>query len=130
MRWSLYNAAYLRRIGPVRIGSSGRLIRKYVPLNTTDFQTEDHYYDGVRRIQTIGYRFEDPNGPGFGTGGGTFGEGEGGLQAIELEPIPLPPVETAWTQRQYVYGPGYVDEFVAEVMRRPGGAGYGTVRES
>ena len=42
------------------------------------------------------------------------GKGEGNLLGFLLDPIPLPPVETFWTERQYVYGPGYVDEFVRE----------------
>ena len=84
----------------------GRLIQKHLPLSDTDYQSEDHYYDDVRRIQTIGYRYEDPNGPSIGTGGVAFGEDEGNLLGFLLDPILLPPVETFWTEREYVYGTG------------------------
>jgi len=46
--------------------------------------------------------------------GGNFGEGEDNLLSFLLDPIPLPPIETFWTEREYVYGTGYVDEFVCE----------------
>ena len=58
----------------------GRLIRTVRPQSGADDRIEDHYYDGVRRIQTDV----------------TVGE-------------------TTDTDRQYVYSPDYVDEFVAQI---------------
>jgi RHS repeat-associated protein len=75
----------------------GRLMRKRVPHpgNASKTVTENYFYDGVRRIQTS---ITWPAQSGWSAG-------------------------TAW--QEYVYGPDYVDEFVAFVDD-PLGSGVGT----
>jgi len=89
----------------------GRLIRKSTPIKPgfddyDDLQHKDYYYDGVRRIQEVITR-------------------PGDQPAIYLndelpdtvDPSPLAGYTTVWTDREYVWGPGYVDELVCQVDR-------------
>lgn len=105
----------------------GRLLCKSTPVNegVTGMQSKSMYYDGVRRIAEVISR---P--PPIQQGGGLI---QGGAQNNENplaldgedpppqqiiqpppDPIPVPGVDF-WTDRQYVYGPEYVDEFLWQV---------------
>ncbi|MFQ5807773.1 MAG: hypothetical protein ACE5I3_15105, partial [Phycisphaerae bacterium] len=88
----------------------GRLIHKQGTLDSGQLLKEDYYYDGVRRIQAA-------------------------IQRPPAAPPPPPPPESmfemmgffggVWgrTEREYVYGPEYVDEF-AFVLDEAGDAFY------
>ncbi len=121
----------------------GRLIRKETPLTsgTTSLQIKDLYYDGVRRIQEVIFRpdvrdvavseeFVTEQGDGseyVETEAGTNdeaprttdengGEPDAGEQDVNRIGLGQPTGQT-WTDREYVYGPGYVDEFVCQIDR-------------
>ncbi|MHC4445532.1 MAG: RHS repeat-associated core domain-containing protein [Planctomycetota bacterium] len=67
----------------------GRLIYRQAPLEPGPnpiLQTEHYYYDGVRRIQEVTDR-----------------------PAVGQNPA------ATWTEREYVYGPDYVDEYILQV---------------
>jgi len=118
----------------------GRLMWKRTPTNEglTALQRKDYYYDGVRRIQENITRPTLLMPDGGGGGGGPPQELElpsgpgndelpvqtpgGGGQQIILGPPhllcdepPLPVGTLYWTDREYVYGPGYVDEFILQI---------------
>jgi len=64
-------------------------MRKLMPGSTPSvplYKTEDYYYDGVRR-----------------------------LQEVLNEQTVQNPAGSPWTEREYLYGPDYVDEFIAQV---------------
>ncbi|MCC6360094.1 MAG: Hint domain-containing protein, partial [Phycisphaerales bacterium] len=114
----------------------GRLARKETPIaiGSTEARREDYRYDGVRRIQEAVTRWSgavvipggEDEGGNFagGTNPGEPGEGDpgaitlGGLEepveATELEPFGegtlLLALPEEWDQREYVWGPDYVDE--------------------
>ncbi|MBU0639363.1 MAG: hypothetical protein KKB50_10910 [Planctomycetes bacterium] len=68
------------------------------------WRTDDHYYDGVRRIQQQTY--EPPEIIGGG-GLDSFLDGGGFLDGRSAE----------YFEREYIYGPDYVDEFVLQTDR-------------
>ena len=89
----------------------GRLARKSTPVKAgyddeDDLQRKDYYYDGVRRIQEVITR-------------------PGDQPAIYLndelpdtvDPNPPASYTTTWTDREYVWGPDYVDELVCQIDR-------------
>ncbi len=121
----------------------GRLIRKETPLTsgTTSLQIKDLYYDGVRRIQEVIFRpdvrdvgvseeFTVEQGDGSEyveiesgvndeaarTTSEDGGEPEIGEQDVNRIGLGQSTAQT-WTDREYVYGPGYVDEFVCQIDR-------------
>jgi RHS repeat-associated protein len=109
----------------------GRLMWKKTPINVglTQLQRKDYYYDGVRRIQEVITRprqiFEEmpEEGLELGTGEGNdeapvqMRGGSPPPQEIDPEPVPPPTVNEQWTDREYIYGPGYVDEFILQIDR-------------
>ncbi len=109
----------------------GRLMWKQTPINVglTQLQRKDYYYDGVRRIQEVISRprqiiEEIPEEAlDLGTGEGNdespvqMRGGSPPPQEIDPEPVPTPTVNEQWTDREYVYGPGYVDEFILQIDR-------------
>jgi RHS repeat-associated protein len=109
----------------------GRLMWKQTPINVglTQLQRKDYYYDGVRRIQEVITRprqiIEElpEEALDLGTGEGNdespvqMRGGSPPPQEIDLEPVPPPTVNEQWTDREYVYGPGYVDEFILQIDR-------------
>lgn len=119
----------------------GRLARKESPVTPggSEARREDYRYDGVRRIQEAVTRWSGavviPGGEEQGASGGTNpgqpGEGDpgaitlGGLEepveATELEPFGegtlLLALPEEWDQREYVWGPDYVDELAFQFDR-------------
>jgi len=79
----------------------GRLVGRQAPWPDIagEWRTETYFYDGARRIAE---RWRDPI-PEVGGGGAN------GLQQQDA------PTHHAWTEREYVHTPGYVDEFVCEI---------------
>jgi len=79
----------------------GRLVGRQAPYpgTTDEWRTETYFYDGDRRIAE---RWRDPiiNNNGGGSNGNQQNQA---------------PTHTQWTEREYVYTPGYIDEFVCEV---------------
>jgi hypothetical protein len=74
----------------------GRLTRKLSPFpSTSDYRTEHYYYDGVRRIQEV---WSDP----ISAYSPFSSEDEDGA------------TPTTWAEREYVYTPNYVDEFICQ----------------
>ena len=120
----------------------GRLIRKRTPINAgrTNLQTKDFYYDGVRRIQEQITRPQEElltYESGTFTTGGLAENDELVLQRADglhpaqevVEPIQQIPLSDIWTDRAYIYGPDYVDEFVAgPLTRRVPRSGMGEAR--
>jgi hypothetical protein len=124
------------------------LMRKETPVSQgiTALQRKDFFYDGVRRIQEVVYRpnvlVEENLAEGaFLAGGGdgakndelavemTTLEGDKPDQQIVEDapgaaaaPGPAPPEPTTWTDREYVYGPDYVDEIIAQIPPAAGQA--------
>ena len=109
----------------------GRLIRKETPVSavSTYMQAKDYYYDGVRRIQEVIARPQEllPELPPLG--GGVQNDelpmlldGGGLLDPNDEDPEPIPPEVQyqRWIDREYVYGPAYVDEFVCQIDRYGG----------
>jgi|GEM_PF-1543123 len=80
--------------------SLGRLVGRQAPFpgTTDEWRTETYFYDGARRIAE---RWKDPI---LGNNGG----GNTGNQQNQQTQY------VTWTEREYVYTPGYIDEFVAE----------------
>ncbi|MCG8403786.1 MAG: hypothetical protein MI923_01180, partial [Phycisphaerales bacterium] len=125
----------------------GRLIRKETPMTSgrTAFQQKDIYYDGVRRIQEVIFRpfvvglgvsapltTETPEGEEVVdvvssqndevalTLQDVLPEGDPQLPPESQSITVLNPIGSFgldWTDREYVYGPGYIDEFVAQIDR-------------
>ncbi|MBI5864587.1 MAG: hypothetical protein HZB38_08775, partial [Planctomycetes bacterium] len=119
----------------------GRLVRKTTPVVAGQTEPddalrfEDYRYDGVRRIQEIVTRQEAvviiPGGAGQPGGEGGTGvppvSGAGGVGGIEppLEAQPLDPIApgatlvvalpAGWDQREYVWGPDYVDDLAWQI---------------
>ena len=107
-------------------------------------QAKDYYYDGVRRIQEVISRPlldnpngsqgnpSDPNSPVSDIQNDELPMLRGGDPPPEGEdPEPVPP-ETwleRWIDREYVYGPGYVDEFVCQIDRDGVSTVVGTAEE-
>jgi YD repeat-containing protein len=125
-----------------RYDARGRLVAKTTPVTFGDpdcwtgaspedcpLRDEVYYYDGVRRLKEVVWREEEmavvPEG----------GEGSAAAQAGLEEPVtetslnPLLPVTIveahpdAWEQKEYVYGPDYVDEFVCQIFSEDDGIG-------
>jgi hypothetical protein len=122
-------------------------MRKETPVSQgiTALQRKDFFYDGVRRIQEIIYRPNVLIDENLEAGAmATQGAGDGAMndelaigmeladgstpdqQIVEDQPAaaaapgPGPPEPTTWTDREYVYGPDYVDEIIAAPLtRRP-----------
>jgi len=80
--------------------SLGRLAGRQAPYpgTTDEWRTETYFYDGARRIAE---RWKDPI---IGNNGG----GNNGFQQNQQTQYEIN------TEREYVYTPGYIDEFVAE----------------
>lgn len=80
--------------------SLGRLVGRQAPYpgTTDEWRTETYFYDGARRIAE---QWRDPI---IGNNGG----GNNGNQQNQQTQY------VTWTEREYVYTPGYIDEFVAE----------------
>lgn len=80
--------------------SLGRLVGRQAPYPGTadEWRTETYFYDGARRIAE---RWKDPI---IGNNGG----GNNGFQQNQQTQYEIN------TEREYVYTPGYIDEFVAE----------------
>lgn len=78
----------------------GRLVGRQAPYpgTTDEWRTETYFYDGARRIAE---RWRDPI-------IGNHGGGQSGNQQNQQTQY------VQWTEREYVYTPGYIDEFVAE----------------
>ena len=98
-------------LGPLtmryRYDGLGRLVRKttLVKSGHENLQAKDYYYDGVRRIQEVVTR-------------------AGAMPGLsQNDELPEPsggsaPSDTAtWTDREYVWGPDYVDECVVQIDR-------------
>lgn len=93
----------------------GRLIIKETPVvvgESTEVQRKDLYYDGVRRIQETILR---------GNLAPITGEGGNDEGAFDPEDPENPNASTSqpsttyyWTDREYAYGPEYVDEFICQ----------------
>ena len=79
----------------------GRLVGRQAPFpgTTDEWRTETYFYDGSRRLAE---RVRDP----------IFGNGGGGNSGFQQNQQVVGYSED--TIREYVYTPGYVDEFVAE----------------
>lgn len=106
----------------------GRLIEKQTPVigGQSEIRREEYHYDGVRRIQELVRREATVIVVPEGEGGESNPEGEPGdpvpgelglEEPVEIEPLdPLAPGEVVtalpagWDQREYVWGPNYVDE--------------------
>lgn len=88
----------------------GRLIRTQRPwpapsTTATLVRVEHFYYDGVRRVQEV---FVDPL---------IDSETETkGVGAKDEEDSPPQPQTYTWVEREYIWGPDYVDELVAQVV--------------
>ncbi len=92
----------------------GRQVRKETPITDQpplELQTKDLYYDGVCRIQEVVTRSVGSESPEDENENNELAEEDPGGP-----PGTLPPGET-WTDREYVYGPDYVDEFVVMIDR-------------
>ena len=90
----------------------GRLIRAQRPWpqpgpSGSYLRIEHYYYDGVRRLQEV---FVDPVVPQ--TDKGTSSKDEKQAQPVVTN--------LTWTAREYIWGPDYVDELVAQIA--PGAA--------
>ena len=90
----------------------GRLIRAQRPWpqpgpTGSYLRIEHYYYDGVRRLQEV---FVDPVVPQ--TDKGTSSKDEKQAQPVVTN--------LTWTAREYIWGPDYVDELVAQIA--PGAA--------
>ncbi len=87
----------------------GRLVRRQAPwpspgiTGNDDKRFEHYYYDGVRRVAEV---FTDPL---------PAGEGDGAASGEEESQAPPAPTTYTWTEREYVWGPGYVDELVCQL---------------
>lgn len=112
----------------------GRLIRRQAPHpgSSNGVRSEHYYYDGVRRIQEL---FSDPittaspptGGAGVGGGVGIGSEGEAGeAGTLDTGGATVPPgtgpptpidIGDQWIDREYIYTPGYVDEFIVQIDR-------------
>lgn len=81
----------------------GRLVGRQAPFpgTTDEWRTETYLYDGSRRIAE---RWRDPI--VSGNGGGANGNQQNNQST---------PSHQVKTQREYVYTPGYIDEFVVEI---------------
>ncbi len=86
----------------------GRLVRRQTPwpqagiAGNQQKRFEHYYYDGVRRIAEV---FTDPLPTGDDEP--ASGDVEGGS--------PPGPTTYTWTEREYVWGPSYVDELVCQL---------------
>lgn len=81
----------------------GRLVRKLSPWTTANKQRVEHYYyDGARRIQDV---FVDP----------FENTDESPVAAKDEKDTPPVPTTVTWTHREYVYGPGDLDDFVCQI---------------
>jgi hypothetical protein len=115
----------------------GRLIAKEFreSLTGSDLRREDYYYDGIRRIhdevrQPTGYTPPDPctGLPNVSknvshqvnwvqTTGASFGPVLPACAPTTPSPIETPEAHVIWVDRQYVYGPNDVDEFIGQIDR-------------
>ena len=78
----------------------GRLVGRQAPYpgTTDEWRTETYLYDGDRRIAE---RWRDP----------IINNNGGGANGFQQQAA----THTLWTEREYVYTPGYIDEFVGEI---------------
>src|SRR5207244_2699133 len=75
-------------------------------------QTKEFFYDGVRRIQEVITRHLNAVPVENDELVAVTDDGDPG------QPAPPPPQQTGtWTDREYIYGPDYVDEFVCQIDR-------------
>lgn len=111
----------------------GRLVEKQTPVigGQNEIRREEYHYDGVRRIQEFVRREVTVIVVPEGEGGEPNPEGEPGdpvpgspglEEPVEIEPLsPLAPGEVVtalpagWDQREYVWGPEYVDELAWQI---------------
>jgi hypothetical protein len=89
-----------------------RAQRPWPQPGTSLVRIEHYYYDGVRRIQEV---FVDPlEDANINTKGvNSKDEGDAPVQVL---------ASLIWTAREYIWGPDYVDELVAQIAlgeRRP-----------
>jgi hypothetical protein len=78
-------------------GGLGRLTRKLSPFpGYAEYRTEHYYYDGVRRIQES---WSDP----IQSYSPFSSDDESGMSPV------------TWTEREYIHGPGYVDEYICQI---------------
>ena len=110
----------------------GRLICKETPVQGSGYtylQRKDLYYDGVRRIQEVIYRpdlIPPPVGGELMVGAG--GEANDEQPVLTTQPTtqpseepeqvilaPPPGPQAHWTDREYVWGPEYVDELICQI---------------
>lgn len=78
----------------------GRLVGRQAPYpgTTDEWRTETYLYDGDRRIAE---RWRDP----------IINNNGGGANGFQQQAA----THTLWTEREYVYTPGYIDEFIGEI---------------
>ncbi len=91
----------------------GRLILKETPITAgqdTPLQRKDLYYDGVRRIVETIRRGSITTVNGGNDEAAAIESGGGGGANTSQQPT----APYLWTDREYVYGPEYVDEFVCQ----------------
>jgi RHS repeat-associated protein len=92
----------------------GRLICKENAIIAGDpvIQRKDLYYDGVRRIQEV---IDRPIVVTTTASQPDPGDIENDESPAEGEAATSQPTQEPWTDREYVYGPDYVDEFVCQI---------------